>query len=458
MDKFILVLFSTILFFLAPERMNSPFIWTCICIYVYTSVRIIKTDLNKEIPFSFNILFLPFLFICSYVVPLVKLYRPDVIIWYSAGLVDEFINQACALVALSITLYRWGYFKGISSIPKTNRISSIYNSLIIKSFLLIAIVVFAFQLRDNILGTNSSNDFSDGYAIEIIQGISYISIFISIYSNKNKIKGNVVKYIMRNKMLLCTIVAFCLGALYIGDRTLPMFLGIYTLAVFQDYVKRIQIKYILLVGLPLFIVFYMIGQTRSSDNSLRKSGVSQLVEITAKEITRAENAVVFVGDFMPSFITLDRALYICHRDNTYVHNPDKVFVIAASPIPGLPSLLSDVLMNKTVKELSSAYVITSDYNRAVERIAGGMGTHIVGDIYYHWSIVGIFILFPIFGYVLGKATLNRKKRILDAVIFYTMLAGAIFMPRDTMYLSVRLICYQLLLYYFIKSLVIKRSV
>lgn len=458
MGRIFIVLLSALLYILAPEIINTPFIVACICIYIYTSTIIIRTDLREGVPFSFNYLFLPFLFICSYIVPLVNIFSPQVVIWFSAGLVDSFINKACALVALAITLYRCGYCKGISSNQKSNRITSFYNPLIIKSFLLIAFVVFAFQFSKNVFGENSSNDFSDGYAIEIIQAITYISVFISVYYNRGILKGNVAKFLMKNKMMLIIIIVICLGALYIGDRTLPMFLGIYTLALFQDYVRRIKIKHLLLVGLPLFVIFYMIGQTRSSNNSLRNTGVYQLLDTTTNEIARAENTVVFFGDFLPSFITLNRAIYICDRDNTYIHYPEKVLIIAVSPIPGLPSLLSEVLMEKQVKELSSAYAITRDYSTTVEKTASGMGTHVVGDIYYHWSIVGVIILFPIFGYILGRVTLNRKKHIIDAIVFYTMLSSAIYIPRDTIYLSVRLIFYQLLLYYLIKCLSIKRLI
>lgn len=449
MWQYVIIAISFCMYLFAPRQVSSLFIWNCIFVYTFISVRILKDDLKREVPLSFNYLFLPFLFICSFIVPLINIYSDVSLIWFSSGLVKDYINISCALVVLATSLYSLGYYNGISLRSKQN-ISVINLPFVTKSLMILAVVIFIFQIRDNIIDVNKTNDFSDGYAIEIVQAIIYTTLYINIIKNRKSTDGTSVKFLLKNKVEFSCVLFILLGALYIGDRTLPIFLGIYILGLYVDYVKRIKIRYLFALAIPIFIIFYFIGRTRTTNNSIRDAGIEQFWSFASDQFTGANDIVVYMGDFMPSFITLDRALYICDRDKTYYHDPEKILVTAASPVPLLPSLISNTLIGKPVGELSSAHQITSDFNHTVQSISSGMGTHVVGDIYYHWSILGIFIAFPLFGYIIGKATSNRKDNVLSAIIFYTMVAAAIYVPRDTIYLSIRLIFYQWLLYSFIK--------
>lgn len=445
------IIYSSLLYFLAPQQAEGGYVILCIISYLYFGKNLLNYDRNVGITFSFNFIFLIFLFICSFVVPIISLYFDIGLIYFNGGIVYKYICQACGLVQLGICIYSVTYKWGLNKIIKNSNIKVYLPKTVSKILVSLSLLLFIPQLFFNIKDQDATNDFENGYIIELIQAILYTVFLLRVIKQRERILNRPLVFIKENIYLITVISIIIIGALYIGDRTLPIFLGLFTLAIYQDYINRISLVKLMALGIPLFIMFYYIGQTRSGSNSLKNGGLSAFVSFVGDNAANDNEGITVIGDFMPSFVTLNRAVYICERDQTYFHDPEKILITILSPVPLIPTLFSNLIFDKPVKELSSAYAITNDYRRTVAYTPSGMGTHVVGDIYFHWGLLGIYFFFGLFGYIMGISVINRKTSIICAATYYTMFSTAIFIPRDTLYGNLRLIVYQLIIYYILIS-------
>ena len=103
------------------------------------------------------------------------------------------------------------------------------------------------------------------------------------------------------------------------------------------------------------------------------------------------------------------------------------FPILFSPLPGLPTLLTEFIIGKTPKELSTAQIITDREGI----LYGGLGTNAVGDMYMNWGLLGIIVSFILFGIAIRWLELSTN--IYMQLAFLLTIALAIYFPRASLF-------------------------
>ena len=88
----------------------------------------------------------------------------------------------------------------------------------------------------------------------------------------------------------------------------------------------------------------------------------------------------------------------------------------------------------------------------------GLGTHIVADIFLSFGIVGIILFFILLGYIIEKSKCLSKYSIIYAFIYYELLSESVFMCRGTMFICLKIVVLEIILYYYIIRPLAKRKI
>ena len=438
-------------YYIAPQPYDQTFCWWLACLYMLIMWSAIMRDILSKDILSFNVLFSLMLFIVTFVNPLFVQTSYDSLPML-LGDHGNTINKATALVVFAYSIYNFGWHRGVKK-----RAPKLYNGEIVipqaivnavNALSVIVTIIFVVSIVKFVRGSSiEKNDIESGIIVLLTESILMLSVIVNVIVSKPK---NLVEYIAKNKQIIaCSMICVVLS-FYIGDRTLPLFLLLTLLCSYSIFVRKLN----LLLTIALLVVgsvfFYLVGQTRKSEKSLRSGGVSTFV--SGSESIIAEDA----GN-MSSFVDLlpaSEMLYLAYEYpdmHGHYYNPGRIFIYASSPIPYLPNMLSEVVYELPIKKISSAHVLTEEYNRTVYQIDGGLGTHVVADIYLSWGIIGVIVFFYLFGLLMGAVQFD-KLSIQSVVIYISMVAYALYLPRDTLYNNYRLIVYQLLIIWICQKL------
>lgn len=446
---------SGTLYILAPREYNLPFCLGCCILYILLAFSCIKSErfISKN-HISFNFLFFVILWICTFIVPL---FLDDVL--YTLPLsYNKYINKATALVVLAVAMYHLGWqisirkSRGLSNKdlrkPRLNK--TIVNWL--NTLCIISTIGFVIILSTFLKTVKDSNDIQeDVFILTAIQSFLPLSLLCSTIFNQRKTK-NIVSYFRFNKVPLLCILFVVLASLYIGDRAMPISLIIAVVFLYSQYISNIPYKLLVLIGAVLCLSMYLIAATRKSDNSIRSGGMDAMIVTSQSTLQGLETSFELVSDFTPATQTL----YLCMNwkevNNDYFY-PSRLALISVSPFPFLPSTLSMLLYNKTMREMSSAYVVTRHYSNNVNymREGSGLGTHVVGDIFISWGIIGVVIAFFFFGKIVASSQFRGQYNIYFAIVYLMLMCDAAYIPRATLYCSLRPIVFAALVYYMCSS-------
>lgn len=450
--KIIAIVTSLIMYIIAPRGVDVFFQSASAIMFFLMAIDCIKSDIKAGVSLSFNLLFYPILFICTYVYPLF-IYNTEIEIYFGfhSGYVDEYGNIATALVQLAVSCYYITERNDIR-INKAN-LSTATNLIPCLAVVdLLALACFLIQFMSYLKGSQDTNDLADSYLGTISESFIYLSIILRAIDYHSKYQNRSLKLFIRKNLSTIGILMFIvLGCLYIGDRTVPIFFSCFLLAIISFYVYEIRIKYLLIFFPIVGLFMYTIGQTRSDSNvSIKDNGMSAYVDATDVIVSNTKSVLIYFSDYTPSTITLTRSLYLIDNNNSYYY-PGKVFVVLASPIPLLPTVLTNLLYDLPRSEISSAAIITKQYRKAVELGDSGMGTHAVGDLYLSWGLLGVIIGFLVLGKIMSYSK-SHLDSLFQNIIYFTMLSYALYIPRDTLYLGIRTIFYQFIIYLLLKSI------
>lgn len=447
MSHFLYISLALLSYYYAPHLYDLTFCWWLALLYMLIMWSAIKNDIAQKNALSFNVLFSFMLFIVTFVTPLfAQTAYDDLPILF--GDHNSTINKATALVVLAYSIYNYGWHRSVdkckyvlnhSEIIVPYQVVNVMNTLTI-IMTLIFVTSIIFFLRDS---ASDKNDIESGIIVLLTEAVLISSIAVNVVYNKPQ---SIIEYFTKDKLVVSCAVICILLSLYIGDRTLPLFLIVTLLGVYTLCVRKISLVSLVPLLLIAAMFFFFIGQTRKGENSLRQGGVDAFASGVESVVTENSSSLFMFADLLPASEILYLAYEYPKMHQSYF-NPWRIIPYATSPIPYVPNVLSEVMFGVPIKEMSSAYVLTEEYSRSVTYIEGGLGTHIVGDIYVSWGIIGVIIFFYLFGLFIGYIQSNTH-RLLPMVVYVAMLAYAVYLPRDVMYGNYRLIVYLLVVIWF----------
>ena len=439
MDK-IFCLLSAVLYFCAPMHYSFEYCLVLFISVVFNAYYIFSKDRKIEI-IGFNSIFSVSIILVTYIYPLfVYLVFPNYSLFgYSYN--ERVITKATAQVNLAYSFYALGYMmilrKDINRnivkyknkfefpllLPKT-RISFLRN-LIVVMFIIIIITGGLAYFRNQYTGENNT-------AMNGVFGLVWV-LFQTLCILLACVCLNT-----RDKKSFYLLGGIMASLMAVGSRTLSLcIILIFFYAICLR--KKYSLKRIFFFGILAFVVFSIVGRFRS--------GIEQnMSDITANDIG--------VWNYFEDFIVCSRNQYVIFD---YVQRNGTTLGVSSlgnilSVIPFAQSLVCS-LFGLTEADLRSEVLTTK-----LASAESGLGTHIVGDAYLAFGLIGVVFLFFILGNIVAKSRhymfLKNHK---GTIIYLVLLSGALFMCRGSFFYSLKNIVWSLVLI-FIFGIVKKRKV
>lgn len=450
MRNIIFVLLSFVCMLFAPEQFNVTFCSVCAAIFLLQSAFVIVDDVRDNGLLTYNTLFLSVSFISLFIYPLF-IYSgltSGSHMFIFAIFKDSAVNKVTALSTFAYSIYMMSYSYVIKRSEMTGRCFSFstqsLNALNILS--VASTIAFTINMVYYIYThSDSINLDSNTYIFEITKTVLTVTLIVRSYASSEDI-ASLKDFIKINKISLCCLIIVAAEFLYIGDRGFVIVSGLTVLVSFNHFVRRIKAKYLVPMLLLAAIVMIAVAQTRSTEHSIRKSGITSIIDGSMDTIRSIKTSEEF--DLLSDLTIASTASYIGYdkRKDYGLYKPARFFVILSYPVPYLPTLVSRLLFSGSNESISSDSAITlSIKERSVSAdVAGAIGTQDVVDIYMSWGILGVIFCFAFFGYLLAKCNMC-KNDLYWLLIYVTLFGFCIYQARSPLYQSFRPAVWNILL-------------
>lgn len=446
----ILTISYVVVLYISPDVMNNNVLsvsWQLLTISVVFLIYFIA-KYRKESVFCPELLFfIPFLFSTFLYSPF--LYNEDINSYIFSFLLKETdanIIKSQSIATLGLLFYIFGgvVFSKIKNVKARNSVIAYrWNSIFISRkkpihVLTTVIILFAlFKGGGEIIYRYNRTDIgltSVGklfFYITILLVISSVIEFMSL--NKKNVKT--IKGIVKNASSVYLINISFMSGLFLlaGFRSalFPLILPVFYL--YDKFIKRIKLVY--LIGLIFFGLVFMsaLKDTRSGNKSKASTNVFSLAYIGV------------------DFISANQALF------SLVENTDKqgsqkgenaIFQMVAF-IPFAQSALISFFDIKT-KPSSSVF-----FTEELESYWSGLGTHVIGDLYYGFGWFGVVF----FMFALGSATSYLFRLLVQVsiskiwvyVLYLLILGNSIMFSRVEFFNFIRIMGFAVIILWIIKT-------
>lgn len=436
---FLLTGISIFLYLVSPKEFNYTFILVLFIIFLWEGYLSIRKDIGDKQFITFHTLFFLSFFLTTFAFPvfIFPFSNYDFLPYFYLVNIST-INKASALALVGFSSYVSGVQIAIKLFHK-NRLNSNTNvpvfsiknlRFVVNFFTFVAFIIFVNNLYNLIGRKESVNNFDIGWVSTILYIVFIFGIVISLRINKYT---DLKSYIFRYWFMYSLFFLIALQLLYLlGDRGIVLSMSLVIISCISLEFKRLKRKYVIL-GLFLgIVVMFFVGNSRNTSDSLRDIGVKGVMENSVNYSKDVGNLWIFFNDLT----SISRNLYIGYewKMNNDFYIPERIFFIALSPVPFLPSLLSD----GNFQDFSSTGKLVTSYtsSRLPNGIKGGLGTHCVVDVFMSWGLLGVVLLFCLFGYLTASFRL-KVNSMYSALAYYSFVAFSIYIPRSTIFETFR---------------------
>lgn len=431
----ILSILSGILYCFAPLDYSLIFCIFCVVIFFVEAFVIIRNDMRYINIVNFNLIFLFSFFVCTYVFP-IFLVGSDSIIgdFLKASLYTlTTVNRCVSLSTLAISVYGLAYMTS----RRINNFEDIEDAEIYKAVnihgvvkpLVIIINISVFYMLLNFISQHANEtaiEVNDSpylfYFFYVFLSIDIVCISFQYKKNYNDFR--IIKFFSTHKLFYASILLPILAFFFIGDR-LPivtivfMFLGAIAL-----FLKRINARYLALLGVFGVIILFSLRETRTGDHSLKSAGLSSFINSSQDAFSHIGSIWDVFSDLIGINYELNSGMYYVDHYG-YLYPGANAVINLTAPLPFVPTLLTQLFYNKTPVEVSPGSTLSEFTNSAA-------GNHCVIDLYMPFGVIGVVLIFFIFGWFVARVS-NKLYGNLFYSIFYVYLLGwALFIPRNSL--------------------------
>lgn len=426
-------LLISIILLLLSDMFLKGVIVMFIMLYIWQLIRLFKKErrmMGALSLISFNTLFFAMYTFCTYFIPILILF--DIIEETQFLLAIDFnivyVPFALFLSSIAVSVYSWGYLKGISKPYKhSNKPLRNFNFILSLCNVMAFLVTVYFSFNFLEIVSTDVRDVS-GKVGTLVNCFLILPVTLCGYMNKFY-KRPLLKFIFKHWFLFLCIAYICVCMLSVGDRLMTICLFLPVAFIINEFVykfKKIQVAVAAVIG-----VFFMFLISFTRGNSSLSQGVSDFGE--------AEHKIAFFQDVFPANATfiLGTELY----ETSGLYKPMKIVPVLLTPIPFIPSLIENTFFNGSY---SSAMYLTLANRKRSTVGESGIGTHVVVDILVSWGVIGVVLFFSVFGYIAG-VSYCRRNSIYYLIITVGLVAWSIFMPRESMFDPYRDVVWMLLI-------------
>ncbi len=448
-----LVILSIILYIIAPDIYSYNFCNIIFVFYIISSIWVIKRTIINNNYFNFHVLFLISFFFVNFIYPSI-LYpiSPEYFPVYKKSFNQDVISKATALAFIGSSSYILGVFVQhrnkieYFSKPNINFKAHLFILTIILFLTLLVLTIFGgTQMIKGVFG--STSNIPPGFLV-FTQVIIALSVILILYS-KN-FDGTILDLIRKfNKPIMVFLLYFLFIFIFTGDRGPAIQILLITLGLISIYIRPIKIKEFLLIMVIGMLLMTFVSYARSKSINSNESGLSNFVDRGTENIQL--NSFFDIG---MDLIVNNRNLYVGYdyaNKNGFSYGTS-MFHYLFSPVPFLPTMLTEFFFDKPPDELTSAYIITKE-----ARSTYGLGTNMIADLYMSFGIIGVIFFMFLLGYVVAHYHSKSiyGNRIISLIIYVYLLGFSIYLPRTSILDSSRHIIWSILLFILLNRIVSK---
>ena len=441
--RLIIVLLSLILYAFSPNKYDYPYLLLIFALFVFSGFISIKDQIKTKEFISFNVLFVTSFFLTSFAYPIfIKPIGID--IWLSNIINENVITKSTALCQIAFSSYVLGL--GIKKNKKKNYAHIITKADPINYFISPLIGFISFIIGFFIvISTKGTINFDEGWSESLFSLFILYTIVVIGYSGRESLL-----YKKKYYLLICIAIASFLLLFIIGDRGLILSIFVALFSAYTIYIRKIKFRYFFLLGVISVFILSFIADIRQGDSVIKN--------IQSYEVTQSDSK----WDYFSDLTAISRNIYVGYeyKENYGFYKPERIILLPLTPIPFLPSLISNHLLGEEYSYYSSSSKIITSHSSFIKEgpsLMGGLGTHAVIDVYISWGIIGTILFFLILGHVVNISYLNIHN-IYYAMIYFVLTAYSISIPKATIYQHFRLIVWILVLTYLFRHVTfIKRK-
>lgn len=257
------------------------------------------------------------------------------------------------------------------------------------------------------------------YAYMITTVITFMNLKGKIFNLNSLFKNIPLLYYINTILLVLPLLISGLRSSTV-QLLIPM-LMMYGIAIKQ--LKPFKVLGIILIG---YIVMLFIGMTRLGDTSIQNNNTN----------------ISYFLDFIPA--NGANSFFIDYVDNNGFTGGSNMLMQLISIIPFMQSFVLIFIDHNDLAPVSSAFFTDSFMNST----QGGLGTGLIGDIYYSFGFIGILLLMFVLG-LLVRLLSNNKKSPYSLVMSMVLSGNAFFAPRVEYCFILRSLAYVSILMWFI---------
>lgn len=244
--------------------------------------------------------------------------------------------------------------------------------------------------------------------------LSYsVAVFASFSSTKFSKSGNVLSNTLRlNKLFLVNSIIIIVFLLLSGYRSQAMQIIIPLLICYSVYVKRISVKMFFTILIAGLVVMVVIGMTRSGGDV--ESNVTTLY---------------YFRDFNAANASL--GFFVDEVSRNGITGGSNYIPQTLSIVPFLQSIVGSFV------DFNNFALSSSRYYTGVFDTESGLGTNIIGDIYYTFGLIGVIFIMFIMGRFCSYLSNRKNKYIFLMYLIFT--GNSIFAARVELLYVVRML-------------------
>ncbi len=400
---------AIIMYITAPNTIDWILNFTCFLLFLFSSYIELKEEWRNDGIITFNTTFLFAFFLVSFCFPVFIVGNHDLYKQFEdiSMAAFQYVNFNCLTKATCLSLiafyaymtgYRYMTDKHLSHKKITKRFVRPNSINVLFIFSLLSVIA-------NMIMTVRSNGFVTNFSERpYIYDIFKVLLVMSLISNASKVNQvSLINFMRLNKTPLISAIIVTGLFTFFGDRSMIVFIGLVIVAFYVNYLKKIDLKKVLLVLLIGVTLLYSLRVTRKSDtDSLSSGNVSAFLDSAYKSISETSPLLLF-----SDLIGACNELCIGY-DYTKIHGlyyPEQIIIVPFYAVPMMPNILSESMFGMSLSELNGAG--NTNKFMASMNIKSTYGKHMVTDIFMRWGFLGDIIAFYLFGLVIAN---YRKKK------------------------------------------------
>ncbi|MBO7110336.1 MAG: O-antigen polysaccharide polymerase Wzy [Bacteroidaceae bacterium] len=441
----IVALFAFLLYLIVPYGTNWGLTVVCFILFLLISFDLLKEDFKYKNYISFNSIFLVSFFLTTFVFPVFILASDSVLnqfidLNFLVQFVDfKYLSRGVFLSLLAISIYAAAYqgYKGNHKHIKEGINHRVFRKGTADAWLAFALFVTIFNAFYSLQTFSTTNLQQNAYVYDILKASLVVAFLTRLPSISSQPIGfdNYRFFIKSNLFPIIVSLISILLFLYFGVRNLAISVFLIMMIVMVFYYTKISLKYVLIMAVVGTISLYVIRETRHSDSSIMNSGVSSAL---AASNTRQTPVLFLFSDLIGACQELSLGVEI--KDKTGYQNPEQIALLPFLPFPVLPSLMSDVLWDKTYQEATAASIL-NEYMLTSANKQATYGKHCVSDLYMKWGVIGIIVFFALLGRIVATTNANKWRNYYSAASLITLVSLSLFLARGSLIDLIRPLSY-----------------